>query len=449
MAFSNFQTGILARTAVLLALLTLLAWMATHTNWYVTMTICVATVVMQAAMLTRYAKRAGREVARFLDAIAFNDASTTFAGLSRDRNFGDLGAAMTRVLEQLRSSQAEREEQAQFLESLLAHVPVSLISIGERGDVQVLNLAARRLFAGPCDNIEGFARYGVFFSATLETLKPGETAIVRMDRASGSLQLKAAATDVVTRGTRCRLISLQNIGSELNAHELVAWQTVIRIMAHEVMNSLTPISSLASTARDRVEESLVQLAPDHSVHAGLADAAEALETLAKRSDGLLHFVENHRRLTRRMVAQTAIVPMRRVFVRLHRLLADELETRGIVLNANVRPETLEITADAELIDQALINLVRNAMDAVRDIQGGKIGLSAFQDHTGRPVIEVSDNGTGIPTELREKVFVPFYTTKRHGSGVGLTLVRQIASLHDGSVTISDNPGGGSIISLRL
>jgi two-component system nitrogen regulation sensor histidine kinase NtrY len=449
MAFSGFQSGILLRVAGLLATLALLAWMAAHTNWYVTMVICAAAAMTQVVTLARYASRAGREIARFLDAIAFDDTSASFLALSRDRSFGALGTAMGRVLEQVRSGRAEREEQSQYLQNLLAHMPVALISVNERGAVQQLNLAARRLFAGPCDTTAGFARYGQSFATGLDALKPGAAAIVRMDRATGALQLKAAATDVVLGGIRRRLISLQNIEVELNAQELVAWQTVIRVMAHEVMNSLTPISSLAGTARERLEESLAQLPPDAPARAGLEDAREALDTLARRSDGLLHFVQNHRRLTRRMVAQAQIVPMRRTFTRLQRLLADELKPRGIELIARVEPETLEIAVDADLLDQALINLMRNAMDALRDKPAGQIILSAMQDSAGRPLLTVADNGPGIPPEQREKVFVPFYTTKRHGSGVGLTLVRQIAAVHGAAVGISDTPGGGTTVSLRF
>lgn len=449
LAYSGFQTGVLARVAGLLLTLSALAWMVVQTHWYVTMALCIALAVMQVLLLARYAGRASREVARFLDAIEFDDTSASFAALTRDRNFGSLGYAMTRVLERLREGRAEREEQGQYLQSLLSHMPVALLSLDEQDRVQLLNLAARRLFAGPCDSSAGFARFGAAFATALENIKPGESAIVRMERGADALQLKAAATDVVQGGLRRRLISLQNIENELTAQELVAWQTVIRVMAHEVMNSLTPISSLAATARARLEESLTRLAADQPARAGLEDAREALDTLARRSDGLLHFVQNHRRLTRRMVAQLGLVPVRRVFSRLQRLLADELKSRDIELIAQVAPETLELTVDADLLDQALINLMRNAMEALRDTPAGTISLSAFQDMGGRPVIAVSDNGPGIAVDQREKVFVPFYTTKRQGSGVGLTLVRQIAALHGATVTIADTPGGGATISLRF
>jgi signal transduction histidine kinase len=227
---------------------------------------------------------------------------------------------------------------------------------------------------------------------------------------------------------------------------LAAWQTVIRVMAHEVTNSLTPITSLAATAQELVHEVLSGLPPQDERHAALADAAEALETMARRSEGLLHFVQNHRRITRRMVAKIEIVPLQRHFIRLQRLLTGELATRNITLTLVVEPQTLEIAADAELLDQALINLVRNAMEALRD--GGRIGLSAFQEG-GRVVIAVADNGPGIAADQREKVFVPFFTTKRQGSGVGLTLVRQIAIVHGGMVTIGETEGGGTTVSLRF
>jgi signal transduction histidine kinase len=244
------------------------------------------------------------------------------------------------------------------------------------------------------------------------------------------------------------MISMQNIETELTAQELAAWQTVIRVMAHEVTNSLTPISSLAATAQELVQEVLATLPPEDGRHAALADASEALETMTRRSEGLLHFVQNHRRLTRRMVASIEIVPLRRVFTRLQRLLANELATRNIALTLSVLPDTLEIAADVELLDQALINLMRNAMEALRDEPAGQIALCAFQER-GRVVIAVADNGPGIAADQREKVFVPFFTTKRQGSGVGLTLVRQIATVHGASVSISDTEGGGTTVSLRF
>ena len=448
MAYSRFQARILLRVAALAATLTALAWMVGHTRWYVTIALTLAIVMVQVLLLTRDATRSGQEVARFLNAVAFDDPATSFTALSRDPAFADLGAAMSRVMEQLRAGRAEREEQTQYLQTLIAHVPVALISVDEQGHVQLLNLAARRLFESPCAETAQFARHGAAFAAGLERLKPGESALVRMERSAGALQLKAAATGVTLAGSRRWLISLQNIETELTAQELAAWQTVIRVMAHEVSNSLTPISSLAATARTLVGETLADLPAEDTHRPALADAEEALETLARRSEGLLHFVQNHRRLTRRMEARIEPLALTRVFARLQRLLSVELATRQITLALSVEPATLEVAADSELLDQALINLMRNAIDALRDQAGARIALSARRDG-GHVVIAVADNGPGVPADQREKVFVPFFTTKRQGSGVGLTLVRQIAAAHGGAVSIGEAPEGGAVVRMRF
>lgn len=432
----------------LVVTLAALAWMVLRTDWRLPLLLCVLATAAEVMALVRYASRAGQEVARFLDAIAFDDTSTSFSGLERDPAFRNLGASMTRVLDQMRRGRTEREEQGQYLQSLLAHVPVALLALEENGEVQLLNLAARRLFGEACTHNSTFSRYGEAFAAGMETLRPGDGAILRMERSGAVLPLKAGATDVTIRGRR-RLVSLQNIESELSAQELAAWQTVIRVMAHEVMNSLTPITSLASTARDHVGDVLTGLAADDPAREALADAGEALDTLARRSEGLLQFVQNHRRLTKRMVAQVQSVPARQVFSRLQRLLTDELKTRDIALTLEIEPETLEIAADIDLLDQALINLLRNAIEALRDAPGGRITLGARQEAGGRLALWVADNGPGIAPEQREKVFVPFYTTKRQGSGVGLSLVRQIVAVHNGTVVIGDTDGGGATITMRF
>jgi signal transduction histidine kinase len=235
----------------------------------------------------------------------------------------------------------------------------------------------------------------------------------------------------------------------MSAQEMAAWQTVVRVMAHEVMNSLTPVSSLAATARDLVRDVLGQMPEGDARSIALTDARDALETVARRSEGLLHFVQNHRRLTKPLVTQMQLAPMQRVFARIQRLLATDLAANGIQMTSSVEPPTLELAADADLLDQALINLVRNAIEALPDVPGGHIALSARRHPDGRVVIAVADNGPGIAADQRDRIFVPFFTTKRQGSGVGLTLVRQIATAHGATVDVSQTPGGGATVSLRF
>ena len=311
-------------------------------------------------------------------------------------------------------------------------------------------MAARRLFETALTETAEFARYGEAFAVGMESLRPG----TQRDPQDGARFRRSVAQGSGDRLSRCEvnraaLISLQNIDNEMSAQEMAAWQTIIRVMAHEVMNSLTPVSSLAATARDLVRDVRTQLPADDPRAPALTDACDALETVARRSEGLLHFVQNHRRLMKPLVTQIQVASMQRVFARIQRLLATELAACDIDMTTSVEPETLEIAADADLLDQALINLVRNAIEALRDRPSGRIALSARRHPDGRLVIAVADNGPGIALDQREKVFVPFFTTKRQGSGVGLTLVRQIATAHGATVDVSQTCGGGATVSLRF
>jgi two-component system, NtrC family, nitrogen regulation sensor histidine kinase NtrY len=449
MVSSPFRTGIALRTAALFLTVGAVAWMIADTQWYVTISLFIAAALYEAVALVRFSTQSSREIARFLDALSVDDLSQSFSGLTGDGAHRELGTAMERVLTRLRASRSERDEQAQYLQTLVNHVPVALIAIDERGGVKMLNMAARRLFESSLTQTTQLSRYGEPFAVSLECLSAGNTAILRMERSSGTLLLKAAATEIVTRGLRTRLVSLQNIENEMSAQELEAWQTVIRVMAHEVMNSLTPVSSLATTAHDLVRDVLEQLPADDPRAASLADARDALEAVSRRSEGLLHFVRGHRRLTKPLAARIEVMPVQRLFARIQRLLASDLADRDIRMLTRVEPETLELAMDAELLDQALINLVRNAIEALRDTPSAQIALSAYREPDGRIAIAVSDNGPGIAPDQREKVFVPFFTTKRQGSGIGLTLVRQIAAAHGASVDVGETPGGGAMVRLRF
>jgi two-component system nitrogen regulation sensor histidine kinase NtrY len=449
MDFSRFRAGIALRTGALFATLAAVAEMMARTQWYVPIALGAVAALIQVALLMRFATQASREVARFLDAISFDDPSQSFSELAGDSTHRELGTAMTRVLDLLRAGRSEREAQARYLQTLIAHVPVALISVDESGRVQLLNMAARRLFETALMDTGQFTRYGEAFAVGIDSLRPGTSAILKMERGSGALQLKAAATDVTLEGLRRRLISLQNIENEMSAQEMAAWQTVVRVMAHEVMNSLTPISSLAATARDLVRDVHSHTPADDARSSALTDARDALETVARRSEGLLHFVQNHRRLTKPLVTQMQVATLQRIFARIQRLLAAELAANAIQMTASIEPQTLDLAADADLLDQALINLVRNSIEALAEVPAGQIALSARRDPSGHVVIAVADNGPGIATEQRDRIFVPFFTTKRQGSGVGLTLVRQIATAHGATVDVSQTPGGGATVSLNF
>ncbi|HEX3664313.1 MAG TPA: ATP-binding protein [Rhizomicrobium sp.] len=448
-AFHSFSFGIAWRVWLLFLTLAALAWAVAHAHWYVTTALLIIAAIAQGVSLAHFATSTNRELARFLDAVAYDDTSRSFGILGRDSGFAELGVAMGRLMDRVRASRSEREEQARYLEAVVAHVPVALLSIAAGGRIQLLNVAARRLFGSRIESASELARFGAGFADALANLPPERAKLVVMERGPRPLHLKASATKIITGGNAIRLVSLSNIETELNAQELAAWQSVIRVLAHEIMNSLTPISSLSATASDLVDQAHASLSPDDALAVPLADARTALETVARRSEALLHFVQTYRHLSRRLVAHSESLRLRRIFARIELLLADELKARGIVFVVRVEPEPLELVADGELLDQALINLLRNAMQALAGRADARIVLSAFRDFENRIVICVTDNGPGIAAELRETVFVPFFTTKREGTGIGLTLARQIAAVHGATLELSEADGGGAVFSLRF
>ena len=216
------------------------------------------------------------------------------------------------------------------------------------------------------------------------------------------------------------------------------------------MNSVTPISSLASTVNNLLMDNIDrEKAGDQLYSETIDDIRSAIQTIEKRSQGLLHFVESYRKLTRLPRPDFQICSVASIFNRVNQLMNKQISDLNILINVNVEPETLEITADPELIEQVLINLLLNAIDAVKEKQQPRIDLISKIDDRGRVIIQVIDNGIGIMQEVQEKIFIPFFTTKKHGSGIGLSLSRQIMRLHRGTISVRSTPGDSTIFTLRF
>jgi signal transduction histidine kinase len=227
-----------------------------------------------------------------------------------------------------------------------------------------------------------------------------------------------------------------------------SWQNLIRVLTHEIMNSITPIASLASTAYGLLKDNQECEVPE-TMNEVVVDVREAVNTIEKRSKGLLTFIENYRKLTRIPIPDFKIVPIKDLFDRVEQLMQDQIELKSINFSTKIDPQTLTITADAGLIEQVLINLCKNAVEAVDGISRPKMKLKAETDGRGNSVIKVADNGRGITEEVAEKIFIPFFTTKQQGSGIGLSLSRQIMRQHKGTLRVSSTPNEKTVFKLRF
>jgi two-component system, NtrC family, nitrogen regulation sensor histidine kinase NtrY len=398
--------------------------------------------------LFRYIDHSNRGLANFLQAVRYQDFSLSpgIEGLSG--SFSDLNDAFLEISSQFQHARAEKEEQYRYLLTVVQHIGVGLLSLRADGSVDLLNNMAKRLLrVSHLRNIRDLPPLFQPLIAEIQRLHPGEKSLFKLEQSDEILQLALYTTEFKLHNQLYKLVSLQNIQVELEEKEAEAWQSLTRVLTHEIMNSLTPIASLAATASSMLQSSGNEI--DGSGQDWNQDVTEALQTIDRRSQGLMRFVHAYRSVALIPKPQFEIFPVIELFQRVEKLMQDKLSRQGIVFSADVEPVSLEMTADPDLTEQVVINLLLNAMEALGGCEKPSIHLSSWMNERGRVVIQVSDNGPGIAPEVREKVFIPFFTTKKEGSGIGLSFSRQVMRLHRGIIAVQSQPGAGTVFTLRF
>lgn len=440
----NFRLNILLRLLLLMSLSLLLAFVVLRTGYVVVPVLVGAGLVAAVAELLHYLERTNRDLTSFLASVQHDDFSTTFTTTRRGRSFDRLYGQLNRITEQFQRIRAEKEAQYQYLQTIVAHVEVGLLAYEQQsGDVLLMNQTLQRMLRRPyVQHINGFRHLGEPFTRTLMELPAGERTLVKLRSSNDLLQLAVRATEFKLEGKPYRLLSLQNIRGELEARELEAWQQLIRILTHEIMNSVTPVVSLTGTLREMFEDEAAL--EDAEI---LADAREGLSAIQNRGLGLIRFTEAYRDLTRLPEPQFEAVLVDDLLGRLHTLYRQQLLEQGIALRIEAQ-DLPPIQADPQLIEQVLINLVKNAAEALVGQEAPQICLKAYA-REGRTYLEVQDNGPGIPEDVLERIFVPFFTTKSGGSGIGLSLSRQVMQRHKGEISVFSESSQGTTFTLAF
>ncbi len=453
MIYRLFRLQIIIRVLLISATVLLLFFLIFRTDFYATSIIVGLGIILQIYGLVRYVDQTNRDLSRFLLAIRHGDYSQTFTPKISGKSFEELHAAFNEVMNFIREQRSGKEEHYWYLQAVVQHIGIGLIAFRKNGEVDLINNAAKRLLRtlistkekGPSElslrTIESLEEISKPLGAAVIGLRDGGKRIVKIETKDDIFHLAVYATAFKLGGEKYTIVSLQNIGRELEEKEMEAWQKLIRVLTHEIMNSVTPIASLASTG-----SSLVQKDVDEE---SIKDIRDAFQTIEKRSEGLLHFVQAYRNLTRIPKPAFQIIAVKDIFQSVVRLLKTQIKENGVSLKTSVEPKKLEVTADPELIEQVLINLVKNSIEALMNRSDRKIELSAWLDSQGRVVIQVRDNGPGIEPEAIDKIFIPFFTTKETGSGIGLSLSRQIMRLHGGSISVSSKADQETVFTLRF
>ncbi|HLY78908.1 MAG TPA: ATP-binding protein [Caulobacteraceae bacterium] len=430
---AGFALGAALR-AIAIAALALAVLLLVERRLYATALVLIGVLILTVLDLMRSTRAADRTLAQFVEGLTAEgyERPTIPVGLRA------LGAAIQAALDRLAATRAERQQRTDFLEALADTVSAALLVVDEKGVVTAVNRAARAGLAAGAGPITAIASLGAGTAQRLLELPAGAREIVRLaDQRAMLAQVSGFTTGAGAR----RLIALQSVSGDLDAVELKAWQDLVRVLAHEMMNSLTPICSLSESITAR-------LAEPHGA-AVEADISEAAEVIARRSHGLMHFVERYRRLTDAPAAVKTRSPATELVRRLDLLAAAMIGDESITYSSTVQPAWLTIEADPDLLEQAAINLLKNAVDAVRGRPDAAVRLACALDEDEQVAITVADNGPGLPTADPEGVFVPFFTTKTGGSGIGLTLARQIALGHGGRLEHRPAIPNGAVFQLLL
>ncbi len=449
MIYKRFYLNCIVRVVILSATICLLAYLLFKTDFIAAAVFVSLFAAYQIFALIRYVTKTNRDLTRLLDSIKYSDFSQSFTNSLKGSGFEELHTAFTEVIKEFQRTKIEKEEHFRFLQTIVDHVGIALIAFTPDGTVELINNAAKKLLKiSRLGNIADLRSISPRLAQKLLELSPGGKDLVKLQQGDDLLQLSIYATGFVLRKQQLMLVAMQNIQNELEEKEMRSWQNLIRVLTHEIMNSITPIASLSSTAYGLLKNNQKCELPE-SMNEVIGDVREAVNTIEKRSKGLLDFIENYRKLTRIPKPDFKIVQVKDLFERVGGLLKDQLEVHSIDFTMRVDPESLEITADPALIEQVLINICKNSVEAVQGLSNPKIVLTAGTDGLGNPVVKVIDNGKGISEEVAEKIFIPFFTTKPQGSGIGLSLSKQIMRLHKGTLSVTSKSGVETTFVLRF
>ncbi|MFN3997077.1 sensor histidine kinase [Algoriphagus sp.] len=442
----DYRVGLLGRIALVAASLFLLSY-AMIDGWGVFMiSLFLILVVFQIIFLVRYSESSFKKVRLFLDNIKQDKYSQLYPVKFDGTETDDLHIEFNAILAKLKEDQAEKEANYQYFRSVFKHLSIGLITFGENGEIQILNVAAKRILnVDDLKSISDIERINKELHLAIQNLRTGGSELIKIAHPDGIMQLSVYVIELLMRGEKFKLVSLQNIQSELEEKEMEAWQNLVKVLTHEIMNSIAPISSLAGTLKGEIEYRM-----DHNEPLSPTDMEDCLlgiTTIEKRSEGLISFVSDFRSLAHIPTPKFGSIGISRLFDQLEVLLQNQLEAYEIKFVKELNPKELILFGDQMQIEQVMINLLQNAIQAVEDSEEKVITLRAFIDEAGKIILEVSDTGKGIEEEALGKIFIPFFTTKKKGSGIGLSLSKQIMRRHKGNIQVRSTLGEGTTFKL--
>ena len=405
-------------------------------------------LVYQVMEFIQFQRKAQKELNQFVEAVHYRDFSTHFDVKHAPAELQPMREGFNEINTTFKVISKEKETQYQYLQKILELVDTGILSYEiATGDVVWMNESLKKMLQLPyLKNVQSLNRRYADIFEIVDKLLPGEHKIVKVHLEREVFKVYLSATAFQIDGNKYKLVAFQNVNEALDETESGAWQRLLSVMTHEIMNSIAPISSLANTMKTRLQNRDMTEGENDNT---LEDLEIGIDTIKRRSEGLLKFAETYRNLNKITTLNLQQVYIRELFGNIHQLMQPTFAQKNIELEIILRNPKLSLQADASLLEQVLINLVVNAIEAVKEKEDAKIILSADQSSNGKIILKIADNGQGIPEEMMDKIFIPFFSTKKQGSGIGLSLCKQIIILHRGIIQVQSVVGQGTVVALQF
>jgi len=445
MIFNRFNLSIILQVFLIGLNTTLLVWTYSMEYMLITRYSLILLWFIQIILLIRYVQKTNRELSRFLQSIKYNDSTVKFNTEVRSP-FNELYQSFEEVIIAFGKIKAEKEGEYQFFQATIQHIGVGIIAFDETGHIHLCNKAANELLnIRVFINIEALNKIKLGFDETLKKLKPNVPELLKLKIGHEIKQLSFHATNFIIDKKAIKLVSFQDIRNEIEQGEMEAWQGLIRVMTHEILNSVSPITLLSSGLINNLEKHEKEALETSTEN--VKDLLQGLKVIQSRSKGLSAFVEDYRTSMQIPAPQFKEIKVDYLFSTMETLFAEEFNQKNIQFKA-IAEDDLKIIADQKLIEQVLINLINNAIYFTSKTKPAEIILSTRIEEQNTIII-VSDNGQGINDEIIDQIFIPFFSTKEKGSGIGLSLSRQIMRLHKGTISVESKKDIGSTFTLKF
>ena len=441
MIFKGYEWRTIVRVLLLFLTLTAAAFFLVK-QWHLLLALMVPLVIYQVVEFLRFQRKTHDELGQFVEAVHYRDFSRYFDEKHAPADIQPLRKGFNEINTTFKVISKEKETQYQYVQKILELVDTGILSYAtETGEVIWMNESLKKMLQLPyLKTVHSMARRDKPLFDEIMQLKPGEGKVTTVHLEKSTYKVLLSASAFQTDGKVYKLIAFQNVNEALDETESKAWQKLLSVMTHEIMNSVAPISSLAATLKNRISSKDTN---------NMEDLELGIDTIKRRSEGLLKFAETYRNLNKITTLHLQRVYVRELFANLHQLMQPTLDQKNIELEIILRDTDLSLDADPSLIEQVLINLIVNAAEAVKERAQPKIILSAEASSNRKVILRVADNGMGMPEEILEKIFIPFFTTKKNGSGIGLSLCKQIVLLHKGTLQVQSAENKGTVFSMQF